>query len=313
MGVNIIRPKDRAEWLEHRKGGIGSSEVASVLGLNPYETPYQLWRRKTGQEPPKEETFAMKAGHYLEEAVVRFWSDATGREVIKSSAGDWLYVNDEKPFIRVSPDRTYWLPGMPKNNQNKGIFEAKTTQKDIDPNDIPKHWFVQLQYQLGGAELSQGSLGWLCSGRSFDYKDITFVPDFYGWAIEEVEKFWTDHILGGREPDATSVADIVTKYARHTDGKIVEVGEEILAAYSELKSVRAEIDVLERRKEELEERIKMGFGDAEAISYGGQTLATWKAAKESEKFDGKAFRTAHPELAAQFTSVQPGSRRFILK
>lgn len=33
MSYTIIRPKDRNEWLEHRKSGIGSSEVATILGL----------------------------------------------------------------------------------------------------------------------------------------------------------------------------------------------------------------------------------------------------------------------------------------
>ena len=63
MSNTVIRPKDRAEWLEYRKDGIGSSEVATILGLNPWETPYQLWRRKKGLDAPKDETFAMKAGH----------------------------------------------------------------------------------------------------------------------------------------------------------------------------------------------------------------------------------------------------------
>lgn len=311
--AHVIKAQDRAEWLKLREQGIGGSEVASILGLNPYETPYQLWRRKTGQEPPKEETFAMRAGHYLEDAVAKFWQDETGREVIKSSAGDWLYVDESRPFLRASPDRTYWLPGMPKNAQNKGVLEIKTTQKSIDPDDLPKHWFCQLQYYLYLSGLGSGSLAWLTAGREFSYRDIDHVPDFTGWMIEEVTKFYTDHIVGGREPEATSVADIITKYARHTNGKIIEVGEEVLTAYTELKGVRAELDALERRKAELEDRIKMGFGDAEAISYGGQTLATWKAARDSEKFDSKAFRAAHPDLAAQFSSVQPGSRRFILK
>ena len=74
MSNTVIRPKDRAEWLEYRKDGIGSSEVATILGLNPWETPYQLWRRKKGLDAPKDETFAMKAGHYLEDAVSQFWA-----------------------------------------------------------------------------------------------------------------------------------------------------------------------------------------------------------------------------------------------
>lgn len=311
--VTIIKPKDRAEWLEHRKFGIGSSEVASILGLNPYETPYQLWRRKKELDKPKDETFAMKAGHYLEDAVTQFWADETGREVIKSSAGDWLFVNKEKEYLRVSPDRTFWIPGMPKNNTNKGILECKTTQMQIDADDLPKHWFCQVQYQLGVSELQQGSLAWLSAGREFGYRDISFVPDFYAWMIEEVDRFWVDCVLGDQEPPATRAEDVITKYARHTDGKIVEVSEDVFQVCSALREVKNEIAELEKRKDELEEKIKIGFGDAEAISYGGQTLATWKAAKDSEKFDSKRFCKENPEAVRPYMVMQPGSRRFLLK
>ena len=313
MSNTIIRPKDRNEWLEYRKAGIGSSEVATILGLNPFETPYQLWRRKIGLDEPKTETFAMKAGHYLEDAVSLFWSDETGRVVIKSSAGDWLIRDNERPFLQVSPDRTYWLTGEKKNASNKGILECKTTQMKIDGDDLPKHWFCQVQYQLGVAGLREGSLAWLCSGREFGYKDLSFVPDFYGWIVEEVEKFWTDNIQGKKEPEATTVQDVLLKFNRHTDGKIVEVNDEIFADYERLKEVKAEIAKLDEIKTGLEDRIKLGFGDAEAISYGGQTIATWKAPKPGEKFDDKAFKAAHPDLAKEFTKTVQGARRFLLK
>ena len=86
----LIKPSDRESWLKEREKGIGSSEVGTVLGINPFETPYQLWRRKRGLDGPKEENFAMKAGHYLEDAVSRFYADATGKEIIKSSAVDFI-------------------------------------------------------------------------------------------------------------------------------------------------------------------------------------------------------------------------------
>lgn len=313
MSNTIIRPKDRAEWLQQREGGIGSSEVATIVGLNPWETPYQLWLRKRGLAPAKEESFAMRAGHYLEDAVAQFWHDETGCEIIKRSAIDWLIVNTERPYMRVSPDRTFWLAGLPHNNANKGILECKTTQKAIDPDELPRHWFCQVQYQLGVAELQRGSLAWLSSGREFGYKDLAFVPDFFAWLSEEVESFWVDCIKGGREPAAVNVTDILLKYGRHTDGKVIEVGDDIYTAYNDLKSLRDEIGVLEERKTALEDKIKMSFGDAEAISYGGQTLATWKAPKPSDKFDAKAFAREQPDLARQYTSTVQGSRRLILK
>lgn len=312
MSTQVIRPKDREEWLKYRESGIGSSEVATILGLNPWETPYQLWRRKTGQDAPKEQTFAMKAGHYLEDAVSQFWHDATGHDIIKRSAIDWLIVNPDKPYMRVSPDRTYWLTDSRKNS-DKGILECKTTQMKVDEDDIPKYWFCQLQYQLGVAELSQGSLAWLCSGREFGYKDIALVPDFFAWIEEEVTKFWVDNIQGMQEPDAQSVADVLIKFNRHTDGKVIEITDDIYAACNELKALKGQIAELDERKDELEEKIKLGFGDAEAISYGGQTIATWKAPKPSSKFDAKAFTKAHPDIAKEFTTEYQGARRFLLK
>lgn len=313
MSVQVIRPKDRNEWLQYREQGIGSSEVATILGLNPWETPYQLWRRKKGFDAPKQENFTMRAGHYLEDAVSRFFSDETGREIIKRSAIDWLAVNPDKPYMRVSPDRTYWLTGEKHNEHNKGILECKTTQMRIDADDLPKHWFCQVQYQLGVAELQQASLAWLSSGREFGYKDLLLVPDFFEWIEEEVTKFWVDNIQGNVEPETTTVDDVVMKYNKHTDGKIIEVGEEIFTAYNDLKALKEEMAKLDERKEELEAKIKMGFGDAEAISYGGKTIATWKTPKPSEKFNAKAFQAEHPDLAKQYIQITQGARRFLLK
>lgn len=313
MSTTIIRPKDRAEWLRHRESGIGSSEVATIVGLNPFETPLQLWRRKMGLDAPKTENFAMKAGHYLEDAVARFWQDETAREVIRSSAGDWLIVDNDRPYLRVSPDRTYWLSGMTHAAQNKGILECKTTQKTIDPDDIPKHWICQVQYQLGVAGYQQGSIAWLCAGREFGYRDMAFVPDFYEWLRSEVERFWTDNIQGKVEPQPISVSDILLKYNRHTDGKSVETTEEIYQAYADLKQLRRELDALEQRKTELEDTIKFAFGDAEALTFGGDTIATWKAPKPSIKFDSKAFAKDHPDLYGQYCSESQGARRFLLK
>lgn len=303
----------REEWLAARNEGIGASEVASVLGLNPWETPYQLWRKKRGIDKPQEENFFMKAGHYLEDAVARFYADESGREIIKSSATDFMFIDKDKPFLRVSPDRTFWLPDVARNDDNKGILECKTTQRPVDPDDLPKHWFCQVQMNLGVAGYEQGSLAWLCSGREFGYKDITFAPDFYGWMIEEVERFWIDNVLGGKEPAAINVQDILTKYNRHTDGKQIEVSDEIFETYKDLKDLKKEISALEDRKETLENRIKMAFADAEAITYGGDTLATWKAPKPTAKINTKLLEERYPNIAKEITQSVQGSRRFLLK
>lgn len=322
MSYTIIRPKDRAEWLSHREHGIGSSEVGTILGLNPYDTPLQLWRRKRHIDPPIQENEAMLMGHLLEDAVAQRWQIATGRSIIKRSATDWLIVNNDKPYLRVSPDRTFWVdPEGKQNDDNKGILECKSTMLDIDPENIPLHWFAQLQYQLGIAEMSYGELGWLClSRRSFGHKPVAFDKEFFEWAVSEVEKFWIDNIQGGIEPLPTCVEDVLLRNPKHTPGKVVEADPSIVQICQHLKETKESMKKLEESKKEDEEQIKLAIGDAEGLCAPGEAesakptmLATWKASKDSLKFNEKKFAAEHPELYEQYREVKPGARLFLLK
>ncbi|MBO7264402.1 MAG: YqaJ viral recombinase family protein [Alistipes sp.] len=315
MSYTIHRPKSREAWLDLRKGGIGSSEVGTILGLNPYETPYQLWRKKKGLDAPTPENFAMRAGHYLEDAVSLFYQDETGNEIIKSSAGDWLIINNERPFLRVSPDRTCWKRGVAKKHDNKGIVECKTTQKEIDGDSLPQHWFCQLQYQLGVAELNWGAIAWLTAGREFGYRDLTFDKDFYDWMIEDVTRFWVDCIQGNQEPLAINVEDVILKSPRHITGKMLNADEQIIAELAELKELREELAALDQRKKAIEESIKMTMGDAEALVLPNtdDVLCTWKAGKDRTKFDDKRFAQEHPDMYAQYTKTTAGTRTFLIK
>lgn len=303
----------REEWLAARNGGIGASEVATVVGLNPFETPLELWRRKVGIDPPKDDNAAMRRGRFCEDAVARWWSEETGREVIRSSSTDFMFVDRERDFLRVSPDRTYWLPECARNDDNKGILECKTTNMKVDPEDLPKNWFVQVQMNLGVAGYTHGSLAWIGSRFEFGYADIEFVPDFYAMLVEAVTKFWEVNVKQMIEPDPVNVRDITTKFSRHMDGKVVEVGDDILDAYHELVGLKKEIAPLEERKKELEDAMKMAFEDAEAIAYDGAVLATWKAPAASMKFDDKAFKSANPELWAQYAKPVQAARRLLVK
>lgn len=318
MAFEIIRPADRKAWLSLREKGIGSSEVGTILGVNPWETPYQLWRRKKGLTPAVEENEAMRAGHLLESAVVKYFEEESGRQVIKSSDGDWLAVDTKRDFLRVSPDRTYWLDGK-HSNDNKGILECKTTQLEIDGDDLPKHWFCQLMYQLGVMGYRQGSLAWLIRGRKFGYRYIDFDADFYAYMVEQLEKFWKDCILGDMEPAVTTIEDIQIKFPRATTGKAVEVTEELMDDLNILKSIKPQLDELMRQKKEIEDRVKTFMADAGTLCMAGTkeqnpiVLATWKTSKNSMKFDEKKFAAEHPEEYSQYLFSVAGQRRFLLK
>ena len=320
MANYILTHKNHQEWLKSREKGIGSSEVATVLGVNPYQTPYQLWLIKTGRVKVEEkENFLMKAGHYLEDAISHFCADEARLEIVKNSASEFIVVNKEKEFLRVSPDRYAFPIDARHTKENKVIIECKSTQNQVDKDDISKYWFTQVSYQLGVTELNRAYLAWLTQGRSFDYKIINFDPDFFAFIAEEVERFWVDCVLGGMEPALSNLSDVLIKYPRHEEGKSKVADIELIDMWAELKDINTEIKRLQSTKEEIESAIKTSMLDAERLIIPAEkdtperTIATWRASKESKKFDVEAFREAEPEIYAKYLREVSGSRRFSIK
>lgn len=316
MANFVIRTSNHEEWLEARKGGIGASEIGTILGVNPYDTPYQLWLRKTGRAPAIQENFLMKAGHYLEDAIAQFCADETGVQIVKNSANEFLVVNKDKPHLRVSPDRYAWLPNCRHTKDNKVIIECKSTQKFISEDNIPLPWFVQVMYQLGVCEMDQAYLAWLSQGRDFGYKQIRFDKDLFNDVIvAEIDKFWKDNILGDQEPALISVDDVKIKYPIHSAGKSIDASEELQETCNQLLDVNAQIKELDKKKTEFEDALKFAMADSESIisPSSGKVLATWKASKSSLKFDEKTFAAENPELYKKYLNETQGSRRFSCK
>jgi putative phage-type endonuclease len=65
--LKLVKTNDlsRDDWLEVRRGGIGSSDAAAAVGLNPYKSQLELWIEKTGRDAslpktdPNDETSPM--------------------------------------------------------------------------------------------------------------------------------------------------------------------------------------------------------------------------------------------------------------
>lgn len=300
------------EWLAIRKPRIGGSEISAVLGINPWESKYELYLRKTGETPAKEENLAMRLGHKLENAVAELLQEEAGYQIIKNTAGNVIYLSEDYPFAEASPDRIAYLPGMRKTTDNRCIVEIKTTQKAVDPEDLPAHWVCQVEWYMGITGIRKAVIAWLTGGRDFGYAEVDFDEDFFATLVEEAGRFAED-IKNGVEPDAVTAADVTRKYPKHTDGLANEVSEEVALACEEYKKVCKEAADIDARKDALAELIKVAIAGAESITYGGLTLATYKASKDSSKFDAKLFQAENPELASKYMKITPGSRRLNVK
>ncbi len=49
MAIELKLEQKSLEWLNARKGAVGSSEVSCILGTNPFKSSLQLWEEKTGR------------------------------------------------------------------------------------------------------------------------------------------------------------------------------------------------------------------------------------------------------------------------
>ena len=142
----------REEWLEERKKGIGGSDAATILGLNPYKTNMQLWEEKTGRR---------QAEDISEKEYVKYGTNAEDllRELFKLDYPKYEVKHDENtiikhpkyPFLFASLDGTL----IDIETGEMGILEIKTTnilqsmQKEKWKEKIPDNYYCQVLWYMG--------------------------------------------------------------------------------------------------------------------------------------------------------------------
>ena len=82
---------------------IGSSEIATILGLNPYKTILELWAEKTGAVPPADLTGneAVEWGCRLERVVSEKFAEKNN---VKLIAYKKRFVHPKYPFLSCELD-----------------------------------------------------------------------------------------------------------------------------------------------------------------------------------------------------------------
>lgn len=99
--------EQRAAWLEGRRTGIGGSDVAAVLGLNPWKTPLDVWNDKLGLSEDKGMSEPAYWGTVLEDTVAKEFQLRTGKRVQKVSH---QFADPETPWAIANIDRAIINP-----------------------------------------------------------------------------------------------------------------------------------------------------------------------------------------------------------
>ena len=202
----------REQWLEERKKGIGGSDSAAGLGLNPYMTNVDLWQIKTGrkqQEDVSQKPFVKYGTEAEKHLIALFALDFPEYEV--THADNDLIRHPKYEFLHASLDGRL----VEKETGRRGILEIKTVniitprQNEKWANAVPQNYFCQLLHYLNvtGFDFAilkaQFKTEWQNESRLnvrhyyFDRRD--FEPDIAFLQSAELE-FW-DHVINDREPN----------------------------------------------------------------------------------------------------------------
>ena len=315
MGLEIIQiNKDKAydEWIQFRTRGLGASEVGTLMGVNSWKSPAELYYQKIGLIPQKvEPNIPMFMGTILEKTVAEifeYW-DGDDASMLKNyeegTKVRTLYepvgyvVNPDYPHLFFSPDR---LQIKSKNlrirdgrinlENVEAIIEIKTisgwSSKQWE-GGIPPSYYLQLQTYLMGLALDTGYLVALEDGRNLKVHKFDRDEEMVNMIARMTSEFWT-RVEAGRlalelgedyeqyapPPDGTEAyAEFLNKkFANPEENTIVSTPEidEFILQY---KVKNTEISILEDEKREAANFIKDYMGNNTTIQ-SEEGKVTWR-------------------------------------
>lgn len=294
---------NREEFLANRRKGIGGSDAAAVLGLSKWKTAYDVFLDKTGQSEPTPDNDAMLWGRLLEPVIRQQYADRTGREVAMPE----MLTMADKPYIVANVD------GLCADR----VLEIKTARTSKDwgeegTDEVPMQYFLQCQHYLMVTGKPVADVAVLIGSADFRIYTVEANEKLFGIMQTAYAEFWNNHVLTGNPPEAVSYADAVARY-KQSNGLSIEATPEIVAALDALADASERVKEAEKLEEDLKGKIMTFMGENETLTVDGLTRVSWKTAKAAERFDSKAFKAAHPDLAAEFTKPGAASRRFLVK
>jgi putative phage-type endonuclease len=182
---SMINHADRDAWLAERMNGIGSSEAAAAIGVNPYETALELYLAKLGLSDPVRETEAMRWGTRLEPVIAEAYSETTGYGFIA-----------EQLFVR-SPTHDFMTSTIDRIRDDSRIVEFKCVGYrsahlwgEPGSDEIPPHYLVQCQHQLICTGTEELDLAALIGGNELRIYHICRDDDIAARIVEREAEFW---------------------------------------------------------------------------------------------------------------------------
>lgn len=303
--MTVEEMQDRSKWLEMRKAGIGGSEAAAIVGLNPWKSAFQLWREKTGQVEPEDlsDNEYVYWGNVLEQAVADRFCELTGKKVQRRG----MLQDDEYPYMLASVDRMVV-------GENAGL-ECKTTNafnnKAWADDELPDSYYIQCQWYMMVTGCEKWYIAVLIGGNKFIWKEVPRNAADIEALRKAAVDFWSMVITNTMPPvdgsnDCSSALAEMFKGQKGLEIKLPAAAKDCIERLSEIKET---ISNLEEQKKLSENELKVMLGDAE-IGVIGEDRVSWKVQNGRITVDSKRLKAERPEIYSKYSKVGNSIRVF---
>lgn len=276
------------EWLERRRGTIGGSDAAAVVGLNPFSSPYALWAEKTGRVPGFAGNLATEVGTYMEEFVAKKFEQETGKKVRRCNN---IIYNPDYPFAHVNIDRDVIA-------EDAGL-ECKTTDslnlKKFKNGEYPENYYCQCVHSMAVTGKQRWYLAVLIGNKEFKWFTLERDEAEINALMTAEADFW--ELVKSDTPPAVdgtraTTETIKTIYSESNEETVDLTFEK--SALEQYMALGKQISELEAMRDEAANKIKSFMGEA-----GGGFCDRFKVAWKSSArrtFDTKKFVKDNPDM-----------------
>ena len=287
--IAAVKDMSREDWLEIRRSGIGGSDAATIVGLNPYSSKLTLYADKKGILPEKEDTERMRLGRDLEDYVAQRFCEETGKKV-KRSGFMWRHPTYE--FIIANIDRE--IVG------EEAFLECKTTMNyekhDYDSGDIPMNYYCQCMHYMAVTGCDKAYLAVLVFGKGFYWFEIKRDENEISALIDNEVEFWQSYVMQDRPPLADgsdSSMDTLQKLFPFGDNTSTSViGKD--GAMRNYLEIGEAIKRLEAQRDEIKAQLCQTLG-SNSIGIGTDYSFSWKS-QSTNRVDTKKLKELYPKV-----------------
>lgn len=277
--------KTRVEWLEYRGKDfkIGGSDIGTILGLDPFKTPYQFWYDYKNHLQVNPEQSQLYRGLFMEDGVAKWFEQESGEKVIKRSDEISVFHNSKYPdYFQVAPDRELFKNGR----KTRPLLECKDTRLNIlsleDIKTESPQWYAQGQYQLGLMERDEFFLAINTGNKELLYTRFSFDQEYFNNIITYVSEWVNKYIFGDEMPPLTTVNDMAIAYPV-SESKEIVIGTSLKEQIVELWKKKQAIKSLQKEEEVLKNKIVVEFKECDTMIYEGLPIATYKTNKNGNR------------------------------